>query len=301
MDNDNLVKKKIASYYKNIKFKLNYIDRKVYGEEEGNLIIQEELLAEKPFMCVRLGAVEARCLFSWINNKSFSIKNIDSIHYAAGVFPQDEDTIKKFCRVYSDALKDTDCLGLWSVVGEKKIMEMFCPSSKLIPLRSIEPYYHKEPWSKLLKNKRALVVHPFVESIRKQYERREKIFSDNRILPEFKELLLVKAIQSNAGSKSDFETWFDALDYMKNEISKLEFDIAIIGAGAYGLPLASYVKSIGRQAIQMAGSTQILFGIKGRRWDDHPIISNFYNEYWIRANTKETPPDINKVEGGSYW
>lgn len=301
MDNDNLLKKKLASYYKNMKFKFDYRDSLIYSEEEGNLLILKEILSENPFMCVRLGAVESRCIFNWMNNKSFSSKNIDSVYYAAGVFPQDEKTIKQFCEVYTHALKDADILGLWNVVGEKKIMKKFCPSARLIPLRSIEPYYHKQPWSEVLKNKRVLVIHPFVDSIKKQYERKEKIFSDNRILPEFKELLLVKAVQSNAGSKSEFKTWFDALDYMKKEINKLEFDVAIIGAGAYGLPLAAYVKSLGKKAIQMAGSTQILFGVKGKRWDKHPVISCFYNDYWIRASSKETPPQINKVEGGSYW
>jgi hypothetical protein len=301
MDNDNLMKKKLVSYYKNVKFKFDYRDSLVYSEEEGNLLILNEILSKNPFMCVRLGAVESRCIFNWINNKPFTSKNIDSIHYAAGVFPQDDETIRLFCKVYADALKDADVLGLWSVVGEKKIMKMFCPSSKLVPLRSIEPYYHKNPWSEVLKNKRVLIVHPFVDSIKEQYEKRTKIFNDERILPKFKELLLVRAVQSNGGAQSSFSNWFDALDFMKSEIKKLEFDVAIIGAGAYGVPLASYVKSLGKQAIQMAGSTQILFGIKGNRWDSHPIISGFYNDYWIRASNKETPPKINKVEGGSYW
>jgi len=45
---------------------------------------------------------------------------------------------------------------------------------------------------------------------------------------------------------------------MKNEISEIDFDVAIIGAGAYGLPLASYIKEMGRQAIHMGGSTQMV-------------------------------------------
>ena len=33
-------------------------------------------------------------------------------------------------------------------------------------------------------------------------------------------------------------------------------------------------------AVQMSGATQLLFGIKGKRWDTHPIISKLYNEAW---------------------
>ncbi|WP_274095727.1 hypothetical protein [Riemerella anatipestifer] len=41
-------------------------------------------------------------------------------------------------------------------------------------------------------------------------------------------------------------TWFDALEDMKNKIDLVDFDVAIIGCGAYGLPLASYIKNKGK-------------------------------------------------------
>ncbi|MCD7824193.1 MAG: hypothetical protein LUG86_09320 [Oscillospiraceae bacterium] len=115
------------------------------------------------------------------------------------------------------------------------------------------------------------------------------------------ELLTIKAVQTSAGVESEFSSWFDALDSMKKQIDQVDFDVAIIGAGAYGLPLAAYCKQKGSQAIQMSGATQILFGIKGKRWDSHPFISSLYNEYWVRPNESETPPQKQKVEGGSYW
>lgn len=111
----------------------------------------------------------------------------------------------------------------------------------------------------------------------------------------------IQAVQSNAGAKPPFKDWFEALDSMKKQIAEADFDVAIIGAGAYGLPLAAYVKSLGKQAVQMSGATQILFGIKGKRWDTHPVISKMYNDYWVRPLAEETPPQIQKVEGGSYW
>jgi hypothetical protein len=111
-----------------------------------------------------------------------------------------------------------------------------------------------------------LVVHPFTESIKNSIlEKRQLLFDDQTVLPEF-ELKTVKAVQSIARSKVGFKDWFDAYNYMCDEIAKNDFEIAIIGAGAYGLPLASFVKRLGRQAIHMGRVTQILFGIKGMRW-----------------------------------
>ena len=96
-------------------------------------------------------------------------------------------------------------------------------------------------------------------------------------------------------------SWFEALASMEKEIATKEFDIALIAAGAYGLPMAAYVKSLGKQAIYMASSMQILFGIRGKRWDNWPDWAAHFNEYWVYPSEAETPSKKNEVEGGSYW
>ena len=63
----------------------------------------------------------------------------------------------------------------------------------------------------------------------------------------------IKAVQTIADQQdSRFDTWFDALEYMKDEISKVDFDIALIGCGAYGMCLAAHVKRLGKQAVHLS-------------------------------------------------
>ena len=158
--------------------------------------------------------------------------------------------------------------------------------------------------SHLVKGKKVLVIHPFEESIRSQYARREKLFPGNSdILPEF-ELKTIKAVQSLADNKDTlpFKTWFEALKSMTDQIDKTDFDIAIIGAGAYGLPLGAHCKRIGKQAIHLGGATQLLFGIMGRRWENYNSFTDKYvNEYWIRPSESERPKGAEKVEGACYF
>jgi hypothetical protein len=144
------------------------------------------------------------------------------------------------------------------------------------------------------------VVHPFEETIKKQYAKRQVLFKDPRILPNF-ELRTVKAVQSIAGNKPRFANWFDALESMCKKISDTDFDVAIIGAGAYGLPLASFVKSLGAKAVHLGGATQILFGIRGKRWDARPFFTSLYNENWVRPLPAEVPENFQVVESGCYW
>lgn len=51
----------------------------------------------------------------------------------------------------------------------------------------------------------------------------------------------MQAVQSLGGS-NDFATWIDAFEYMKNKISTIDFDIALLGCGAYGMPLGLSLK-----------------------------------------------------------
>jgi len=125
------------------------------------------------------------------------------------------------------------------------------------------------------------------------------LFERKDILPQF-ELKTLKAVQSIAGQSCGFSSWFDALEYMYQQAASIDFDIAIIGCGAYAFPLACKLKKIGRSTITMCGATQILFGIKGRRWENS-TISKFYNNAWVSPSREEIPVDYKKIEDGCYW
>lgn len=301
MDNDLLLWRKMRHIYKAASFKFSYIDKQIYNEVSGNNVIKKLLSEDNSVMISRFGAVEARCVSQYLKKKKYSAKVKENIQIAAGVFPSSNKTLDEFCEFYLECAKQIDVLAVWQVKNERLLIDKYCKDSKLIRLRSIEPYYFQEPWSEILENKRVLVVHPFAESIGNQYKKRELIFKNKKVLPEFKKLETLKSVQSAAGQTTNFQNWFHAYDYMCSEIEKKSFDIAIIGAGAYGLPLACFVKKLGKKAVHMAGSTQLLFGIKGKRWDDRADMINLYNDNWVRPLKGEIPIAFRKVEGGSYW
>lgn len=144
-----------------------------------------------------------------------------------------------------------------------------------------------------------LVIHPFEESIKYQYKRRKLLFDDPEVLPDF-ELKTLRAVQSIGDNTEGFKDWFSALKYMEQKIKIIDFDIALIGCGAYAFPLAAYIKKLGKKSIVTAGATQLLFGIKGARWDnaETPVP---YNDNWIRPKESERPKGAQSVEDGCYW
>ena len=65
------------------------------------------------------------------------------------------------------------------------------------------------------------------------------------------------------------------------------------------LPLAAHVKSIGKQALHLGGCSQLLFGIKGKRWVDDGSIE--MGNYWIPPLDEDKIQNYKKIEGGCYW
>jgi hypothetical protein len=114
-------------------------------------------------------------------------------------------------------------------------------------------------------------------------------------------LITYKNIQS-IGDSGPHSSWLESLEFMKSEISDIDFDIALLGCGGYGMPLASFIKNeLNKPSIYIGGGLQILFGIKGDRWDNHEDVGKFYNSYWSRPLQTERPDAANSVEGGCYW
>lgn len=302
MDNDNAVLKLLKQSYRSLKFSVDYRGYTVMKASDGNAVIKRIVQTGNPAMVARCGATEMRCIGEYLASGTFSDKIRREIQELSGVFPTTDEVLKKFCEYYMSCTTQADMLALWGVGAENKVIKTKCKkNTQYCKLEALESYYFEQPWSEALRGKKVLVVHPFVDSIQKQYQQRENLFTNKNILPEFQSLTCVKAVQSVAGEKTEFKTWFDAIDYMKNQIKETDFDVAIIGAGAYSLPLAAFVKQQGKVAIQMSGATQILFGIKGKRWENIPEVSKLFNEYWVRPSENEKPKRSEKVEGGSYW
>lgn len=289
-----------------------------YHRQSASDYIKEKLSSNKPCMISRIGSNELKATLNYldiISNGGFVSKSVkyirseigpfwwdDEIKFlmrnGAGFFPASAAYLERFANLMLSDLQSVDVLGSW-LCDEIRLANFFL-NARIVCLTDLEPYYHYEPWSEVLEGKKVLVIHPFEESIKKQYAKRSVLFKDSRVLPKF-ELKTLKAVQSIAENKTDFTDWFDALTWMCNRISEIDFDIAIIGAGAYGLSLASFVKSIGKKALHLGGATQILFGIKGKRWDKLPFFRQLYNENWARPLPKETPDNFYIIESGCYW
>ncbi|MDR3631679.1 MAG: hypothetical protein P4L42_15265 [Desulfocapsaceae bacterium] len=262
-------------------------------------------------LCVgKMGSVELRGVRAYlkrvkanrgVNNCSgYSSYVAETLYINAGVFPKTNEAFDQFASIYLDAVKQCDALAVWDVAGEARIIHAYCPDATLFEMNTLEPFLSKNPWTSALQGLRVLVISPFATTIRKQYIKRSELWDDPNVLPAF-ELLTIRAPLSAGIVAPVHQNWASALDSLKTEMDSLEYDVVLIGAGAFSLPLAVHAKNQGKLCVHMGGALQLLFGIIGKRWESRPEYAKFFNSGWTRPEGDEKPVAVAKIENACYW
>jgi hypothetical protein len=278
-----------------------FLSQKNITLDYSNQVLKDAIIKGEPFAAVRIGAVEMGCLhnqekiqFGLTNTFKSSVRI--SMKLNAGFFPTDDKQLSFYAKHMMKDFKKTDILGISGIHMEEYFYQRYIYPSQVIQYEAFEPL--RGDWIQALAGKRVLVVSPFADDIQKQYQKRKLLFAKG-VLPDFT-LITVKAVQTIADAIDPrYQNWFEALDAMKVEIMRHEFDIALIGAGAYGSHLCWFIKTMHKQAIQTGGATQTMFGMIGKRWQHRQHVSQYINDHWIHPTDK--PLGWEKVEHGAYW
>lgn len=276
--------------------------RELLRHEDANRHIHDLIVSGQPLLISRIGHTEGRIVGEWLfRGGHYGQLTHKQAHQNAGIFPVEGSLLTRFSEIYSAALGEVDLLGFWQTSYQARWLASLPKRPLLAPLESLEPYFHPQPWTSALTGRRVLVVHPFARSIASQYrQHRQSLFTSPEILPEF-ELDVLAPPQTLAPATGGYADWQDALETLISQALARPFDVALLGCGAYGLPLGAAIKRAGRQAIHLGGSLQLLFGIRGRRWDDLPSFQPLFNHDWVRPSAEETPQRAEAVDAGCYW
>ena len=314
----------ILKIFKNIYLIIFPIKRKPFilntnDADKASEKIYSLLNSNEPCMIARFGATESNVLKNYIGVKSNhrSILNfirgksapwwwnkniLRNFKVWSGFFPIDTLLVEKYCKLVLSDVPEVNILGTWK--ADENLCEDELQNAVKINFEYLEPFFSNNPWTKALEGKKVLVIHPFQNSIESQYKKHKLLFKNN-LLPKF-ELKTIKAVQTVANEKSEFENWFEALDFMKNQMNKIDYDIALIGCGAYGFNLAAHAKRMGKKGFHLGGVLQMLFGIIGKRWESPNQFNGLYlklfNEHWARPVKEERPKQAHLIENNvSYW
>lgn len=286
------------------------------GSEKIFYAIQAALTLKEGAIIGRHGSTE----LTWILVQE-KLDNIDTVRAAtaerySGVFPcYDTTLMKEWLKEYKEATTATTVFAAcwYNVLAHQEYtyLKQLCPASELVPLRSLEPYYtlDTQRWTRALEGRRVSVVSSFVDTMQKNVSKRKLIWDDNSetILPESTSWSFVRSYFPPSIAKGKCEwpegitSWKDAVDYLEEKVAAQNPEIVLIGCGGLAMPLAGRLKKRGIVCVVMGGAIQLLFGIKGRRWENHPFISLLFNNDWVYPAEDEVPGASKQIEGACYW
>ena len=270
---------------------------------------RQGLLQKTPFLAGKIGDAELMALeyldhrFKCEWPKGWSWRSpATRLYNNAGFFPIQAGPFMRWNQEMRQSIAATDFLCAWQndpflKEYENALIQSLAPQSFAIPMsllgRDILPMIARSRW---------LVVSPFVKTMQKQLPRMQQINEPTGKLEIdwdhiIKTCKFVRCPFQSHLETSPFASWEDGLDKLAAEVASMEFDVALIGAGAWSLPLGRRIKQMGKSAIHMGGEVQLLFGIQGKRWE----YAYIYNSAWVNPDPEETPKDKNRVEDGCYW
>jgi hypothetical protein len=285
----------------------------VSGSEQIKGVIQRALENGHGALIGRNGTIELTCFLLYNKEKKIDSERLKTLELNAGVFFSKPTEFPEWFAEYKKAVNSADVLacGWYAPLARPELQNIQTenPGAIKIPLRSLEPYYVEGPsWLNALENQHVAIVSSFTESIQEQVDILDRIWRTKpELFPVQVNWSFVRSFyspvlgQGKCQWPTEIKSWKDAVDFLEQEVINTGAKICLIGCGGLGMPLASRLKSKGIIAIVMGGAIQILFGIKGRRWENHSVISEFFNSDWMWPKDSEIPNGAKQVEGGCYW
>ncbi len=284
---------------------LKFESKEIADEDLAEQLLKEIINSNSPFFIGRMGGVELNMCCEYHYIKRHFYKNYSDYSYLwgirnAGIFPNTRECYDECCEILQRSIKNITLAAVWPQNYEKYFYKKFSNCKYFINWESLYPVINN--YTKYLKGKKILVVSPFSKTIKKQYESRSLLFKDENILPSFK-LITYTPIVSLGGYESDnIKSWKEALFSMFEDIKKYDFDICLLGCGAYGLALGSMIyNQLNKSVMHIGGSLQLLFGIKGAAYEKREELKPFINKYWVYPSKEETPKVACQVENSCYW
>lgn len=279
--------------------------------------IANAIKSDNPFFMGRIGNTELSILKEYFEMKQGILSHyspfwLDYLYDCCGFFGNEKGTIcnddvDRYAELTLNAIKNCDINICWGdddlASGLSFLLDKYEKEGSIRvnwdDLDNPSCCFDDVEGVNALLGKKILVISPFVDTIKRQFKVKPEIYKDDKAFPDC-ELILYKAPETQMGNYDNYSSWFEVFEKVLLDVRNIEFDIALIGAGAYGFPLASEIKNIGKQAISLSSYLANWFGIKMKRYCAYTPINKNWNEWWCFPY--ETPPEgYERIEDGCYW
>jgi len=277
---------------------------KIYPPSSGNVRLGEKavieevdqlMLSDDPVWFGRVGGNDANIVVRNLAGFGFEPSYIAALKQYPGYFDKknSEENLIKFCEMYIESISQMD----FSFVSVPHMQDMlagtlhpywvalhdFIPTEKcgftnhyyIVLIRSFLSSFQK--WGV---GKKILIVSPFSESIKYQTQpdRIHNLFkSKDMFFPECEFITYNSPVTYNIDGVTNpyfdevtkgVDNWFDMCEKMYNDISLIDFDVAFLACGSYGMYLGDKIKTkLSKKAVYVGGILNVYFNLYGERYD----------------------------------
>lgn len=230
---------------------------------------------------------------------------------AAGAFPGNAAFYCEFADFYARRLRTLDCVGVQpGAAGQSlEILRFHSVDADLIPYLDQEPDRSvpaddSRCYLPYFRGKRVLLVCPFASVLARRADRNtfEAVWAKTG--KRWFEPASVEALEFPYGfdqtTRDRYATCLDLLADIERRMEEREYDVALIAAGALGIPLASHARAHGKVGLSLGGALQVLFGVYGDRWAARSgWREQYFTPAWIRVPEEYRPDTRDTTE--DYW
>jgi hypothetical protein len=273
--------------------------------------IHHLLQKNEPCLIGRIAGIELRVAYELLEGKRVSPASLAELENNAGIHVTSAESLKEYVTALIESYEACSLIGEWERQGPVyaitgKGQELVARRTPAIPKMSalaLEPYYAPphESWMSALTGKRILILHPFVHTFQQQLAHLKELYPDR---PWFSgcTFQFIRPPLTLAGNHEQRD-WKEHYTACIERLRTVEpFDVALVGAGGYGMLLSHTLYREHRASvIYIGGALQLFFGVIGKRWFSHSSILERVNDSWIRPVKEDQPCSFEKVERGCYW
>lgn len=314
-----LARKLLDIHFQNTLFWGNQLfkDRSLSREQIFTLM-SDALRTGTGFALAKLGVTETKGLIWNLLNIQQS-RNCQLLHVESGVFPADKKYMSSWMDAYRDRSQELDIAAFPLTLETWLLSKQLWPSQHVCHPRLTEPFglcpqrHLQDPdigkdwcYTKLFANKRILIINPIASFLASRATKSifEDVWQDRAFWWEPAEVLAFDIPNGIAPeTRKEFGNSHNLFKHISEGLHQrsAQFDIALIGAGSYGIPIASEIKRLNKIAIVMGGHLQMVFGVYGNRWLALPNWQSIINNQWVRPPERYRPSTYLFQDNGCYW
>lgn len=183
----------------------------------------------------------------------------------------------------------------YPIVGNYGPLLNLISNKILVNYTIIEDFFNIHHWFPCLNDKKILIISPFTNEIKRQLDKKENIFTNNTSYnnnfesmkyPNFKKVEYVTMPLTTNNFTTPHKNIIETDMTLCEEIKQKDFDICLLLAGAHTYFISNFIRrELNKSSIHLGGCGQLLFGIKGPRWETTYFLP-FMNEHWIFPDAK---------------